>query len=78
MTGLDVLSDDTNRLRHLSGRSSKIVANLIDFNINQLAICLMIACMHIMDVIIFQNVVAGIYICSKTFVYVMPTFSDIG
>ena len=34
------------------------MANLIDFNIIQLAI--MIACVQIMDVIIFQNMVAGI------------------
>ena len=33
------------------------MANLIDFNINQLAV--MIACVHIMDVIIFQKMVAG-------------------
>ena len=36
------------------------MANLIDFNINQLAV--MIACVHIMDVIIFQKMVAGIYL----------------
>ena len=35
------------------------MASLIDFNIKQLTI--MIACMHIMDVIIFQNIIAGIY-----------------
>ena len=35
------------------------MANLIDFNIKQLTI--MIACVHIMDVIIFQKMVAGIY-----------------
>ena len=34
------------------------MANLIDFNIIQLAI--MIDCVQIMDVIIFQNMVAGI------------------
>ena len=44
-------------------------------NINQLAI--MIACGHIMDVIIFLKMVAGIS-ALKTFVYVMPTFSDRG
>ena len=36
------------------------MANLIDFNIIQLAI--MIACVHIMDVIIFKKIVAGIYL----------------
>ncbi len=36
------------------------MANLIDFNIIQLAI--MIACVQIMDVIIFQNMVASIYL----------------
>ena len=36
------------------------MANLIDFNIIQLAI--MVACVHIMDVIIFQKMVAGIYL----------------
>ena len=40
--------------------SSMFVANLVNFNINQLAI--MIVCVHIMDVIIFQNMVTGIYI----------------
>ena len=52
------------------------MANLIDFNINQLAV--MIACVHIMDVIIFQKMVAGIYLPLKKFVYFMPTFSDRG
>ena len=37
-----------------------IVANLIDFNINKLAA--MIVCVHIMVVIIFQNMVTGIYL----------------
>ena len=36
------------------------MANLIDFNIIQLAI--VIACVQIMDVIIFQKMVAGIYL----------------
>ena len=36
------------------------MANLIDFNINQLAI--MIVCVHIMDVIIFQKIVTGKYL----------------
>ena len=36
------------------------MANLIDFNINQLAV--MVACVHIMDVIIFQKMVAGIHL----------------
>ena len=36
------------------------MANPIDFNIKQLTI--MLACMHIMDVIIFQNIIAGIYL----------------
>ena len=36
------------------------MANLIDFNINQLAV--MIACVHIMDVIIFQKMVASIHL----------------
>ena len=36
------------------------MANLIDLNINQLAV--MIACVYIMDVIIFQKMVAGIYL----------------
>ena len=36
------------------------MANLIDFNINQLAI--MIVCVHITDVIIFQKMVAGIHL----------------
>ena len=36
------------------------MANLIDFNIKQLTI--MIACVHIMDVVIFQNIIAGIYL----------------
>ncbi len=36
------------------------MANLIDININQSAI--LIACVHIMDVIIFQKMVAGIYL----------------
>ena len=33
-----------------------IVANLIDFNIKQFTI--MIACVHILDVVIFQNIIA--------------------
>ena len=36
------------------------MANLIDFNINQLAV--MVACVHIMDVIIFKKMVAGIHL----------------
>ena len=36
------------------------MANLIDFNINQLAV--IIACVHIMDVNIFQKMVAGIHL----------------
>ena len=36
------------------------MANLIDFNIKQLAA--MIVCVHIMDFIIFQNMVTGIYL----------------
>ena len=36
------------------------MANLIDFNINQLA--LMIACLDIMEVILFKMIVAGIYL----------------
>ena len=36
------------------------MANLIDFNIKQLAV--MIVCVHIMDVIIFQNMVTGTYL----------------
>ena len=51
------------------------MASLIYSNIKQLTI--MIACVHIMDVIIFQKIIAGIS-PSKTFVYVMPTFSDRG
>ena len=39
------------------------MASLIDVNIKQLTI--MIACVHIMDVTIFQNIIAG-----------MPTLSD--
>ena len=38
------------------------MANLIDINVNQLAA--MIACVHIMDVIIFQKMVACIYLLS--------------
>ena len=53
------------------------MASLIDFNIKQLTI--MIACVHIMEVIMFQKIIAGIYISAlKTFVHVMPTFSDRG
>ena len=36
------------------------MANLIDFNIKHLAV--MVACVHIMDVIIFQKMVAGIHL----------------
>ena len=36
------------------------MASLIYFNIKQLTI--MIACVHIMDVIIFQKIIAGIYL----------------
>ena len=36
------------------------MASLIYFNIKQLTI--MIACVHIMDIIIFQKIIAGIYL----------------
>ena len=49
---------------------------MIYFNIKQLTI--MIACVHIMDVIIFQKIIAGIYLRYISFLYVMPTFSDRG
>ena len=49
------------------------MASLIDFNIKQLTIMI-----DIMDVIIFQNIIAGIYFALKMFVYFMPTFSDRG
>ena len=53
------------------------MASQIYFNVKQLTI--MIACVHIMDVVIFQKIIAGIIISAlKTFVYVMPTFSDRG
>ena len=39
------------------------MANLINFNINQLD--KMIVCVHIMDVIIFQKMVTGIYLLLK-------------
>ena len=51
------------------------MANLIDFNINQLAI--MIACVHIMDVIIFQKMVAGIYLPLRSLCIVL-LLSQIG
>ena len=51
------------------------MASLIYFNIKQLTI--MIACVHIMDGIISQKIIAGIS-ALKTCVYVMPTFSDRG
>ena len=51
------------------------MASLIYFNIKQSTI--MIACVHIMDVIIFQKIIAYIP-ALETFVYVMPTFSDRG
>ena len=49
---------------------------MIDFNINQLAV--MIACVHIMDVIIFPKDVSQYISALKKFVYFMPTFSDRG
>ena len=52
------------------------MASLIYFYIKQLTI--VIDCVHIMDVMIFQKIIAGIISALKTFVYVMPIFSDRG
>ena len=51
------------------------MANLIDFNIIQLAI--MVACVHIMDVIIFQKMVAGIYLLLRR-LFMLCLLSRIG
>ena len=51
------------------------MANLIDFNINQLAI--MIAFVRIIDVIIFQKIVAGVYLLLRR-LCMLCLFSRIG
>ena len=51
------------------------MANLIDFNINQLAI--MIACVRIMDVLIFQKSVACVYLLLRR-LCMLCLFSRIG
>ena len=52
------------------------MANEIDGKSKQLAI--MIVRVHIMDVIIFQNTLAGKISSLKTFVYCMPTLTNRG